>query len=125
MRDFTFSDGTRVKKGQTVSVAARPMHFDEAIYPRAGTFDGFRFYDANVGSDEQLHLPNRIVSTSTEFLTFGTGRHAWCAFTAAPPVMPQLTASSPGRFWAADGMKAGGGHVGLRGSVDRSIGQKG
>ncbi|EJD49253.1 cytochrome P450 [Auricularia subglabra TFB-10046 SS5] len=88
MQDFTFFDGTAVKKGQTVSVASRPTHFDDSIYPDAATFHGFRFCDDG-SEDSDLHLPQRLVSTSTDFLSFGTGRHA-----------------CPGRFWAANEMKA-------------------
>ncbi|EJD49225.1 cytochrome P450 [Auricularia subglabra TFB-10046 SS5] len=89
MKDFTFSDGTQVKKGQMVSVASRPTHYDGAIYPEPEKFDGFRFYNEWEEKEDELSLPNRLVSTSFDFLTFGTGRHA-----------------CPGRFWAANEMKA-------------------
>ncbi|EJD49202.1 cytochrome P450 [Auricularia subglabra TFB-10046 SS5] len=88
MQDFTFSDGTAVKKGQTVSVASRPTHWDASIYPNPDEFVGFRFFDEHENEDD-MALPNRLVSTSFDFLTFGTGRHA-----------------CPGRFWAANEMKA-------------------
>ncbi|EJD49223.1 cytochrome P450, partial [Auricularia subglabra TFB-10046 SS5] len=87
MQDYTFSDGTAVRKGETVCVPAHATHLDDAVYPRAATFNGFRFYDAE--EHEGLYLPNRLIATSTEFLAFGMGKHA-----------------CPGRFWAATEMKA-------------------
>ncbi|KZV83351.1 cytochrome P450 [Exidia glandulosa HHB12029] len=89
MQDFTFSDGTHVKKGQLVAAASRATHYDGSIYPEPDKFDGFRFYNENEEKEDELSLPNRLVSTSFDFLTFGTGRHA-----------------CPGRFWAANEMKA-------------------
>lgn len=77
MQDFTFSDGTHVKKGQLVSAASRATHFDAAIYPDPEVYDGFRFYDEHEEKTDELALPNRLVATSFDFLTFGTGRHAW------------------------------------------------
>ena len=78
LKDFKFSDGTVVRKGQMLAVASRPAHHDERLYPRADTFDGFRFYDENEpDTADELSLPNRLISTSTDFVAFGTGRHAW------------------------------------------------
>lgn len=77
LQDFSFSDGTQIKKGQLLAVASRGTHRDAAIYPKPDEFDGFRFFDENEGEADELSLPNRLVSTSFEFLTFGTGRHAW------------------------------------------------
>ncbi|XDG09977.1 hypothetical protein ABKA04_009592 [Annulohypoxylon sp. FPYF3050] len=43
LRDFRFSDGTQVKKGDWTCVPTRAMLHDEAYYPHATTFEGFRF----------------------------------------------------------------------------------
>ncbi|KZV78146.1 cytochrome P450, partial [Exidia glandulosa HHB12029] len=89
LKDFTFSDGTTVKKGQMLAVGLRATHYDSTIYHQADEFEGFRFVDSAETTGDELALPNRLVSTSLEFLPFGTGRHA-----------------CPGRFWAANEMKA-------------------
>lgn len=78
MRDFRFSDGTLVPKGNYISVACGPMHGDSDLYPDAGKFDGFRFW--KLGEEEGLkdegsrHL---LVTTSPDYVSFGYGRHAW------------------------------------------------
>ncbi|EJD49224.1 cytochrome P450 [Auricularia subglabra TFB-10046 SS5] len=84
MRDFKFSNGMIIKKGQLVTAATRATHHDPAIYADAGTFDGYRFYNPR-----EPELSDRVTSPSVEYLTFGTGRHV-----------------CPGRFWAANEMKA-------------------
>ncbi|EJD49232.1 cytochrome P450 [Auricularia subglabra TFB-10046 SS5] len=84
MRDFEFSNGMVIKKGQIVSAAVRATHHDPAVYTNAETFDGFRFYNP-----VEPALSDRMTSPSADFLFFGSGRHA-----------------CPGRFWAANEMKA-------------------
>ncbi|KAF9225192.1 cytochrome P450 [Gyrodon lividus] len=86
MKDFTFSDGTVVPKGATVSVAARPTHLDNENYDNADMFDPFRF--ANIRDDEGEGTKHQFVSTNLEYLAFGHGRHA-----------------CPGRFFAANELK--------------------
>ncbi|EJD49256.1 cytochrome P450 [Auricularia subglabra TFB-10046 SS5] len=96
MRDFTFSDGSVIKKGQVVTAAARDIHHDPAVYSNPERFDGFRFYSRDSsdvadfgGGDGDPASATRMTSTSVNFLAFGSGRHA-----------------CPGRFWAAIEMKA-------------------
>jgi cytochrome P450 len=76
LRDYTFSDGTFVPKGATISAAATPIHYDEAFYPNAARFEPFRFVDASEGGGEN-GSKSRFVSTANEFLPFGHGKHAW------------------------------------------------
>ncbi|KAH7105146.1 cytochrome P450 [Auriculariales sp. MPI-PUGE-AT-0066] len=86
MRDFTFSDGTKIRRGEWVGVPSHAVHHDSLIYAHADVFDGFRFFDGDVSEGPES---KRYVGLSHEFLTFGIGKHA-----------------CPGRFWAANEMKA-------------------
>jgi cytochrome P450 len=64
LKAFTFSDGTHVPKGSYVS-AAFATHRDEEYYENPNTFEGFRFFK------------DGMVKTSSRFLSFGHGKHAW------------------------------------------------
>lgn len=75
LKEFTFSDGTRVPKGAFVSALATPRHLDDNVYPEASTFNGFRFSDTR--EEEGEELKNQMVATSLDYLSFGHGRHAW------------------------------------------------
>ncbi|THC99150.1 hypothetical protein EYZ11_001401 [Aspergillus tanneri] len=71
--DITLSNGTHIPKGATLTVSAHTMQ-DEAVYPNANTYDGFRFYNMRQipGNEHRFQL----VSTSPEHLGFGHGLHA-------------------------------------------------
>jgi len=80
MQDFTFSEGTRVGKGELLSVASRPVHFDPDVYPRTSEFDGWRFVKHSQdesGEVSGLSLESQFVNIGLDFLPFGVGRHAW------------------------------------------------
>ncbi|KZV89753.1 cytochrome P450 [Exidia glandulosa HHB12029] len=79
---FTFSNGTHVPTGTTLAVSARAIHFDEGVYECAEEFRGFRFAGESEGGA-------RYVNASASYVPWGYGRHA-----------------CPGRFWAANEMKA-------------------
>jgi len=83
LKDFTFSDGTRIPKGGIVSVASLYRHRDDDVYPHAGTFDGFRFSEIR---EEDEGTKHQMVATSTEYLPFGHGRHAWCVYRHPTPM---------------------------------------
>lgn len=78
MKDFTFSDGTRIPKGSVLSVASLARHRDDEVYLDGSTFDGFRFSD--IREEDGEGTKHQMVATSTEFLSFGHGRHAWCVY---------------------------------------------
>ena len=52
-----------------------PVHLDETVYEDADKFDGFRFSKKREITGESAK--HHAVNTSTEFLTFGHGEHAW------------------------------------------------
>ena len=76
MKDFTFSNGTRIPKGTIVTSAATALHIDDDIYPDGTTFKGFRFSDMREEDGEGTK--NQMVVTSVDYLAFGLGKHAWC-----------------------------------------------
>ena len=89
MKDFTFSDGTTVPAGATVTAMLNNQTSEE-FYENPTEFDGFRF----VKMREQAIASGRpekkfdIISTGIESLPFGHGRHA-----------------CPGRYFAAAELK--------------------
>jgi len=87
LQDFTFSDGTFIPAGSFVAAAALPTHFDERYYENPDIFNPWRF--AEMRSEDGEGLKHQMVTTSTEYVTFGHGRHA-----------------CPGRFFAAQELKA-------------------
>ena len=76
LKPFTFSDGTLVPAGTRIAIAAHSTHLDEAIYPEAKTFQGFRFAKMmdNKGQSSQM------VTASQDYLPFGVGRHMWLVY---------------------------------------------
>jgi len=88
LRPFTFSNGVTVPAGTIVSVPASSTHTDERIYSNPNEFDGFRF--AKLGNIEGHTAASKYqsVSTSSEYLAFGLGRH-----------------KCPGRFFAVNEIK--------------------
>ncbi|KAK7682140.1 hypothetical protein QCA50_014726 [Cerrena zonata] len=92
LQDFTFSDGTFVPKGELISAAMHPMHHDSDVYTDPDIFNPWRF--ADLRSNEGEELKHQLVSTNSEYITFGHGRHA-----------------CPGRFFAANELKGMLAHV--------------
>jgi len=90
--DFTFSDGTYIPSGSFVSAAATPTHHDDKFYENPEIFNPWRF--AELRSEEGEGVKHQMVTTSTEYVAFGHGRHA-----------------CPGRFFAANELKAMLAHV--------------
>jgi cytochrome P450 len=74
MKPFTFADGLSLSPGEILVAPQGAIHMDEDIYPSPHQFDGFRFSRMREESETAKHY---TVNTSTEFLTFGHGKHAW------------------------------------------------
>ncbi|KIJ30210.1 hypothetical protein M422DRAFT_268263 [Sphaerobolus stellatus SS14] len=72
VQDYMFSDGTKIPKGTSISVAQRARHLDGKIYPNAKEFQGFRLSNSAEDKKRCLSIP----TTSTDFLAFGHGKHA-------------------------------------------------
>ncbi|KAH9992086.1 cytochrome P450 [Russula vinacea] len=89
MRPFTFSNGVTVPAGTIVTLPASAIHTDERIYPNPDKFDGFRFAKLRESERDTVAGRHQTVSTSSEHLAFGIGRHI-----------------CPGRFFAAIEVKA-------------------
>lgn len=85
-KPFTFSDGTYIPKGTTLQVAASAIHINEANYPEPNKFDPFRFVDKTKKENKGRKVD--LVSTHTDYVAFGHGRH-----------------SCPGRFFVANELK--------------------
>ncbi|KAH9000281.1 cytochrome P450 [Lactarius akahatsu] len=93
LRPFTLSNGVTVPAGTLVVVPSAAVHMDEEFYPNPEEFDGFRFAKLRE-RDGVAVAGHQATSTSTEYLAFGHGRHA-----------------CPGRFFAANVVKALLAHV--------------
>ncbi|KAI0640078.1 cytochrome P450 [Trametes polyzona] len=87
LKDVTLSDGTFIPKGTLVAVPVHSMSRDDALYADANTFDAFRF--SRMREREGEATKHQYVNTSTEYVSFGHGKHA-----------------CPGRFFAANELKA-------------------
>ncbi|KAI0059957.1 cytochrome P450 [Artomyces pyxidatus] len=89
LKPFTFSNGVTIPTGTTVACCTKPVHHDRAIYDQPEAFDPFRFVE--VRKDQG---PQKMVSTSLDYLSFGHGVHA-----------------CPGRFFAAAELKTMLAHI--------------
>ena len=76
MKDVILNDGTFIPWGTMVVAAAEPTHHDDLYYPDATIFDPFRFARMREGEGESTK--HQFVNTSTEYVSFGHGKHAWC-----------------------------------------------
>ncbi|KAJ7918487.1 cytochrome P450 [Mycena leptocephala] len=92
VKDFTFSDGTTVPAGTLVGVPILAEHHDKANYVNGDMFDPFRFSRMREEMGEGFKYS--MVTPSSDFLTFGIGRHA-----------------CPGRFFAVNEQKLIMSHV--------------
>ncbi|KAF8467572.1 cytochrome P450 [Russula ochroleuca] len=94
LRPFTFSNGVTVPAGTAVSIPASAAHTDERTYPNADEFDGFRFAKLREAESDRMTSRHQAVSSSSEHLFFGLGRH-----------------TCPGRFFAVNGLKTIFAHI--------------
>ena len=74
--DYKMSDGTFLPKGTMLSVNPAAAHRNDEMYDRSDEFRPFRFAKLR-DSSKGVSTRNQMVATSSEFLAFGHGRHAW------------------------------------------------
>jgi cytochrome P450 len=86
--DFTFSDGAKIPAGTNLSVSVTNTHLNPDNYENPSEFDGFRFCKMKDKESGEAVKKFDMVATSSQFLTFGHGRHA-----------------CPGRFFATAELK--------------------
>ncbi|KAF8467582.1 cytochrome P450 [Russula ochroleuca] len=77
LRPFTFSNGVTVPAGTLIAIPTNATHRDESIYSNADKFDGFRFARLRGSKEDTVTSRYQTVSTSSENLSFGLGRHTW------------------------------------------------
>ncbi|GJE99517.1 cytochrome P450 [Phanerochaete sordida] len=92
LRPFTFSDGTFIPKGTILVMPPLATHFDEANYVNAAAFDPWRY--VRVKEQDRDPSKHQFITTSPEYIGWGHGKHA-----------------CPGRFFAANELKAMMAHV--------------
>ena len=82
--------GLHLPFGTKVGCHAHPIHDDEDIYAGAYNFDPFRWQNKEHGDAEASDFPKQqrlgekrkgtsLVTTSSTFMAFSHGRHAWYA----------------------------------------------
>ncbi|KAI4865980.1 cytochrome P450 [Hypoxylon rubiginosum] len=77
LKDFIFSDGTRVAKGEWVGIPVGPMLRDASKYPQPEVFDAFRFVDpTKLGRDHSVQPegPSKFTDVSETWHVWGTGK---------------------------------------------------
>lgn len=72
MVPYTSPDGHHVPTGNWLAIPQLPLMRDESIWPRALTFEGFRFVDDKTGTSE-----SRFTHPSYDFPFWGAIQHAW------------------------------------------------
>jgi cytochrome P450 len=97
VKPFTFSNGVTIPMGVLLATPLLPVHLDETVYENADNFDGFRFSKKREFTGESAK--HHSVNTSTEFLTFGHGEHAWYLIPETQLMV------SPGRFFVINELK--------------------
>ncbi len=112
LKDLHFSDGTRIPAGTVLVTAANATHLDEENFHNPDIFDPFRFSDMRDEDGESTK--HQFVSTSVDYVAFGHGKHAWLVDSSFPSPFLALIFMfnfSPGRFFAANELKAMMAHV--------------
>ena len=126
LRDFKFSDGTVIPKNTFVCAASLPIHHDKQNYADADVFDGFRFADMRMsegdGMKHQLVCDTYIHCSDLFTVVFlnmsGCHKYNLSAFRTWQACMVCISTTtfqdigvdvflcSPGRFFAANELKA-------------------
>lgn len=82
VKDFIFSDGTRVPAGDQIQGIASPIHLDATHYEEPHSFKPWRFCDMSQAEIDEGSTSARMsgkydmVQPSKSFMVWGIGRHA-------------------------------------------------
>jgi cytochrome P450 len=82
LKNFIFSDGTQVMKGDRACVPARAMLRDETYFPTASNFDEFRFaprdkVPSSLDMVSQPEGPSRYTDVSAHYHAWGIEGIIW------------------------------------------------
>ena len=77
LRPLELSNGMTIPAGTLVSIPASATHRDEISYPNPDKFDGLRFANLREADGDNMTSRYQSVSTSSENVGFGLGRHTW------------------------------------------------
>lgn len=72
---FSFSDGAHVNPGDVACIPMRAIMQDEARYPDARTFDGYRFVD-----DSRTGSRAKFTDVEMSYPIWGYGKRAWSVY---------------------------------------------
>jgi cytochrome P450 len=75
MKPYTFANGVTIPTGTKVHAPLWSIHTDDTIYENPKEFDGFRF--SNMREKNGEGAKHHASNTSTDYLQFGHGQHAW------------------------------------------------
>ncbi|KAI0079530.1 cytochrome P450 [Panus rudis PR-1116 ss-1] len=89
LRDFRLPNGVLVPKDTILGAPTECMHRDNEYYDNPEVFNPWRYYEMREDAEGVEGVKNQFVSTSTDYIAFGLGKHA-----------------CPGRFFAANELKA-------------------
>jgi cytochrome P450 len=76
-KDYRFSNGLKITKGNYVCASLYSLHRDEGVYKDALEFQPWRFVGDSSESGNDGGNMQHYTSTGPEFLSFGYGKHAW------------------------------------------------
>ena len=93
MAPYTSPDGFHVPTGNWLAIPQASVMRDAKAWPRAASFEGFRFVDGEEGSSE-----SRLTHPSYDFPFWGAIRHAWYVyiFRSLSPSPSPLSRNDPG-----------------------------
>jgi cytochrome P450 len=77
LRPLKLSNGMTIPAGTLAAIPSSATHRDEITYPNPDEFDGFRFAKLRENEGETMTSTHQTVSTSSENVAFGLGRHTW------------------------------------------------
>lgn len=75
LKTFAFSDGTVIPRGTVLVTPPYATHLDEDNFENAAAFEPWRF--AHEKERDNSPAKHQFVTTSTEYVGWGHGKHAW------------------------------------------------